>query len=187
MASVLTKMIDRVKHEEGCIPHMYLDTRGFVTVGVGHMIPNSSAAAKLPFVHRDTQQAVTTHEIINEYNAVKSKPIGLVASAYKAHSSMILLDKDIDQILEEQLLNFSRDLQKDLSDFDSFPEEAQHALLDMAFNLGSNGLLTKFPKLIGFAKQKNWENCANECRRGGIGDARNEMTKALFMSATRYT
>lgn len=32
---------------EGRVPHMYLDSRGYVTVGVGHLIGTKSAAIKL--------------------------------------------------------------------------------------------------------------------------------------------
>ena len=37
---------------EGRIAHMYLDTKGLVTVGVGKMLRNEAAALKLPFVRR---------------------------------------------------------------------------------------------------------------------------------------
>ena len=39
----------KIELYEGNIEHMYLDSNGFVTVGVGHVIPNASRAAKLTF------------------------------------------------------------------------------------------------------------------------------------------
>ena len=39
-----------IKHGEGSINHMYLDTVGKVTVGVGNMLPSIESAQALPFV-----------------------------------------------------------------------------------------------------------------------------------------
>ena len=39
-----------LKVSEGEIPHLYLDTVGAVTVGVGNMLPGAAAAQKLEFV-----------------------------------------------------------------------------------------------------------------------------------------
>ena len=35
---------------EGKIPHMYLDTKGLVTVGVGYLLATVVEAQKLPFI-----------------------------------------------------------------------------------------------------------------------------------------
>jgi GH24 family phage-related lysozyme (muramidase) len=43
-----------IKAGEGNISHMYLDSKGLVTVGVGQMIPEADEATKLSFVERGT-------------------------------------------------------------------------------------------------------------------------------------
>ena len=48
-----------IKRGEGCISHMYLDTVGKVTVGVGNMLPTAEAAVELPFIDRDTGASAT--------------------------------------------------------------------------------------------------------------------------------
>ena len=48
---------------EGNVPHMYLDTKGFVTVGVGHLLKDVEAAKKMPFVVRDTSVSATVKQI----------------------------------------------------------------------------------------------------------------------------
>src|SRR5215467_10964918 len=40
---------------EGTVPWMYLDTRGFVTVGVGELLANAAKAETLAFVNPDGQ------------------------------------------------------------------------------------------------------------------------------------
>lgn len=47
-AKVKTEVIKNTENYEGRVPHLYLDTRGLVTVGIGHLIPNKSAMASIP-------------------------------------------------------------------------------------------------------------------------------------------
>ncbi len=53
----------------------------------------------------------------------------------------------------------------------------------MAFNLGVTGLVNKFPTFTRAAREGDWGKCADECRRRGISDERNEKTKELFNEA----
>ena len=45
----------KLEEYEGRYPHLYLDTKGKVTVGVGHMIPNRDAIALVPFYLRSSE------------------------------------------------------------------------------------------------------------------------------------
>ena len=54
--------------------------------------------------------------------------------------------------------------------------------MDMAFNLGNKGLVSKFPSFTRAAREKNWAKCAEECRRNGISKARNDEVRHLFES-----
>ncbi len=52
-----------IKNGEGCISHMYLDTVGKVTVGVGNMLPTADAATALPFIRTGSGNNATENEI----------------------------------------------------------------------------------------------------------------------------
>lgn len=52
-----------LKISEGSVPTMYLDTVGKVTVGVGNILPNVAAAAKLSFVVRTSKESASQDEI----------------------------------------------------------------------------------------------------------------------------
>ena len=49
MATYLEQSLWKIQEFEGCIPWMYRDTAGKITVGVGLMLPDAEAAAALPF------------------------------------------------------------------------------------------------------------------------------------------
>ena len=69
-----------IKECEGSISHMYLDTKGFVTVAVGQLLRTVEAAQELGFVHRDTGDPATAAEIAPDYESVKQQPAGLCQS-----------------------------------------------------------------------------------------------------------
>ena len=53
-ATEFAELKKKIELYEGNVDCMYLDSNGFVTVGVGHMIPNATHAAGLTFYVRKT-------------------------------------------------------------------------------------------------------------------------------------
>jgi len=172
-----------IKEGEGCIPYMYLDTVGKVTVAVGQMLPTAAAAQGLTFTRRDNGNRATAAEINEDYQSVSQQPSGRVASFYKPFTKLDMPEDAIDALLGRRIAEFEAALRGDFPAYDSYPDEAKLGLMDMAFNLGNSGLINKFPTFTRAARAKNWRICASECRRVGISDARNAMTKQLFEDA----
>lgn len=172
-----------IRSGEGSIPHMYLDTEGYVTVGVGHMMPSAADAQTLPFVHRDTGNAATADEIATDYNAVKARPYGqsYTAHSFEPYTKLILPDNEIDALLDRRIAEFETGLRNDFDGFDDYPDRARLGLLDMAFNLGNSGLVDGFPSFTAAARAGDWAACAKECHRKGIRETRNEEVKQLFV------
>ena len=50
------------------VDHMYLDINSNVTVGIGTLLPNASAATSLAFRHRNPDAPATAEEIGDEYD-----------------------------------------------------------------------------------------------------------------------
>jgi GH24 family phage-related lysozyme (muramidase) len=171
-----------IKHGEGSISHMYLDTVGKVTVGVGNMLPDADAAAQLPFYFRDTGTPASETEIREEFDRIEQEEPARLASWYKQHTRLDLSDEAIDQLLDGRIDDFEAGLLRDFNDYDAFPEAAKIGLMDMAFNLGNSGLVNKFPSFTRAARAMDWETCAAECRRRDVSDARNEEARGLFES-----
>lgn len=51
-------LMRNLEHQEGRVNHMYLDSNGYVTVGVGHLVATVQAAQRLPFQTRSGRTAL---------------------------------------------------------------------------------------------------------------------------------
>ena len=173
-----------IKDGEGCITYMYLDTVGKVTVAVGQMLPTAAAAAAgLTFIRRDNGSQATAAEISQDYQSVAQQTSGRVASFYKQFTKLDMPEDAINELLDTRIEGFEAGLRRDFPNYDSYPDEAKLGLMDMAFNLGNQGLVSKFPTFTRAARAQSWRTCAQECQRIGISDGRNAMTKQLFEDA----
>lgn len=175
--------IASLKRWEGSVPHMYLDTKGFITVGVGNLLATVSAAMDLSFMLG--KEVAFSHEIHADYSRILRMTPGLSAGAYRNKSSVTLLEEDIDRLLRKRLdTEFLPGLAKLLPGFSRFPRSAQIALLDIAFNCGVNGL-AKFKNLRASVAAGDWIAAGRSSRRAGARDERNAWTRRQFAAAAQ--
>ena len=170
---------------EGNIPHMYLCTEGFVTVGIGNMFPNVNSALSLPFVNRTTSNPATQDEIKTDFEEVGKQPKGLYAPKYRKFTKLDRPDPQINWLFQKRVDEFLKQLRKSYPKFDTYPSAAQVALLDMAFQLGTNGLKTEWPKLNKAIDAEDWDEAAKNCMRPAANAIRNDGTKARFLEAAK--
>lgn len=169
--------------EEGNAPCMYLDSLGFVTVGVGHLLATSGIAAALPFVTPSGLLRACAPDIQAEYVEVRGMTPGQVLQYYMRRTTLRLPQATIDGLLDADVEEKQRGMCALIVGFGDFPEAAQDALLDMAFQLGPHGLVSKFPTLIAAAKQDDWATCAANCSVRDTQVLRNETRADLFLQA----
>lgn len=174
--------IDRFKQFEGVIAHMYLDSEGFVTIGVGHLLANAEAAISLALINKQTEATASEAEKKQEWNTINGKESPKKASFYEPFTKLKLKTTDIETLLKADLEGLEKDLKDIYSQYESLPQAAKEGLLDMIFNLGKNGLKTKFPKFNQAVNAQDWATAAKECKRGGISDERNTAIRTLFES-----
>ena len=172
---------------EGSVNHMYLDTVGKVTVGVGNMLSSVEQAQELPFVDRRTGRRATPQEIAADFEAVQRQPKGLFHGRYARCTKLSLPDEAVDALLEQRLHQFEGDLRRLYPGFDDFPEGAKLGLLDMAYNLGAGALAHRWPRLNAAVRSRDWAGVARESRRRGVNEERNAATRALFEAAALVT
>jgi GH24 family phage-related lysozyme (muramidase) len=181
MATYLEQSLAKLKEFEGCVPWMYRDTVGKVTVGVGLMLPSAAAATALPFTRAGRD--ATTAEIAADFARVTTMAEGKAAEFYRLPTSPELAQPTIDTKLLEVLEAFEGRLRVVMTGYDAFPEGVKLALLDMAYNLGPAGLVTGYPRLLAAIEQRHWALAATESVRHGPSAARNAWTKEQFLTA----
>ena len=108
-----------IKNSEGSISHMYLDTVGKVTVGVGNMLPDVASAQKIAFTDRKTLKAATKEEIKAEFDKVSKLTKGLIASSYKKNTTLDLSSTTIDSLLDSRIEAFKKELKQKFPSFDT--------------------------------------------------------------------
>lgn len=168
---------------EGKVAHMYLDSRGFVTVGVGSLLSKVGDAQKLPFL-KESGEYASQEEIGSEFNAVESQEGNRVASYYQQFTALHLSNDAINDITNEHIETFYKELKVIYEGFDDFPSKAKLALFDLIFNLGMTKLRKKWPKLNACVAASDWAAAAENCRRRGISDDRNDYVKELLLTSS---
>jgi GH24 family phage-related lysozyme (muramidase) len=182
MDGYFDQSMSQLKTFEGCVPWMYRDTVGKVTVGVGMMLPDAAAACALPF-QTEEGAAATAQQIAAEFARVEALTMGKLPSFYRAAGALELPEAVIDDKLSSVLEGFEATLRTHLAGYDALPGGVKMALLDMAYNLGPEGLLKGYPKMIHAVETGAWAEAAAQCARGGINAARNEWTRQQMLSA----
>ena len=171
---------------EGAISHMYLDSKGYVTVGVGHLLKSVGDAQKVAFLDNKTKKKATADEIKIDYENVKKQPKNRVASFYKSHTKLFLDRLTIDTLTNEHIDKFYNDLKIIYPNFDSYPEEVRLALFDLIFNVGKEGLRSTWPTFNAAIKAKDWKKAAdNSSRASPVAPSRNKYVKDLLEKASK--
>lgn len=181
MATYVEQSLAKLKQFEGCVPWMYLDTVGKVTVGVGTMLPDPQAAAALPF--QLTGAATSAEQVIAEFHRVTAMPPGHLPAFYRHPDSPQLPMDSIEDRLRSVLVAFEMELRQHLPRYNTLPDRAKLALLDMAYNLGVSGLVRGYPRLLAAIFAGNWKEAGAECLRHGISSERNAWTRLEFLAA----
>lgn len=189
-SSVRTTVEKSLEEYEGRHNHMYLDTKGKVTVGVGHLIANRVTVAFVTMytVKNKLPSAMATlKQKQDEYDAIAKQKKNYKASWYKQHTSLVIKEIDMNAQRKKHIDTFYAELvgmyKKSngyANEFDKFTDEVQKALFDMIFNLGQTKLRTIFVKFNEAIKKDKWDDAAKQSNRPDVNAARNTYVKNLF-------
>ena len=187
---------------EGFAQHMYLDVKGNVTVGIGHLIPDAEAATRLNFHHRETNGEVddkhkrkgkvdAMHKR-NSYNLVLYS--GITNGSPMAFKDVTHIDLDpvvIGDIFRNDVKQFIHELKAKFPDFETYPASAQLGMLDLIYNMGRKKFFGGFPVFRMALEFRNWIKVAEESHRleeinGEHNETmkrRNEVVRDWFLKA----
>lgn len=185
-----------IASHESFVEHMYLDSRSYVTVGYGKMMPDAAAAVPISFTNVTTtpNRPATDQEKEAEWRRMQAispqgTDINYVASHYEQFRTLEITQAEGTRLLESELNNALAILYSNYPDFRAFPEEAQIAMIDMAYNLGNriHTVFRMFTRAINKSGGPDWEEAANQSNRPQLSRSRNREIFDLFMSAHRQS
>lgn len=174
---------------EGCIPSMYLDIDGLVTVGVGNLVDPVELAQGLPFRFKNGSPA-TQADIAAEWRTLKSDP-ELANRGYQACeliTQLELSDDSISCLILERLTTNESFLKRQpwFQKFETWPADAQLGLLSMAWAMGPAGP-GEFPLFRTACQKPDFRAAAAECKMDETGNPglirRNVANHTLFSNA----
>lgn len=190
-AGVLKRARKVIFSGESFIAHMYLDSVCKVTIGYGTMLPSAKAAEKIALA--DSQdKAAKADEKAKEWDRVaalapKGGKQNDKASSFSKDAVLFIAEAEAARLAEAHIAGLAPALKSTFPDFAEFPEDAQVALLDLAYNLGAAGL-RKFKKLvtaINDPKGPDWKTAAHESNRPQLSKERNKEVRDLFLAAAK--
>lgn len=189
--SVIAALPGFLKQYEGKVNFMYLDKKGLVTIGVGHLIDPINQALKLEFGYKGGGGPASSGEVTTEWQTVKQsqKLINLGAPAFDKITRLSLTDVGIQKMVKdsaaaiENYIKTNGSAKKFYGDFDLWPADAQLALMGVAWGgipIPQFGW-HKLPEACRLAK---WDVAAVESKiSSAIAAGRNEAHKLMFMNA----
>lgn len=181
-------LIELLKRGESAKDFLYQDSVGKVTIGTGNLLPTADSVTALSFINPDGSVA-TDQEKRDAYLSVWNAPgIRLNNRAYRAEfyatfSTIRMPKSEISRLLSLRISQFYSEAKKLFPYFDTYPQPARLALMDMIYNLGRTKLHRLFPRFNSAIRRRDWSTAAEHSRRGSIPEWRNIETKKLFLKA----
>lgn len=159
---------------EGVVPHLYRDSEGNVTCGVGFLVSSQADLLRMPW-SPNVQAAIADYHNVRDTDPTNQH----VAGFFKPLCSARLSDLSMRSMFDIRVAA----LRRELGDWHlaTLPTAAQIALVDMGYNLGAHGL-NEYVRLRAAVTAHAWAIAASECHRLKIGDDRNDATRGLFLS-----
>lgn len=149
----------KLEEYEGRVPHMYLDSKGYVTAGVGHLLPTVRDAQRLRFVD-STGRPASDDAVAEDYETIKAQIRNRQAGYYRRFAKLSLRNSEIDRLVDHHIDTFHRELRQTYPGFGRFPQQARLAMFDMVFNLGITGMRTGWPRFNHAVREADWEAAA---------------------------
>ena len=172
---------------EGYLDFMYLDRRNFVTTGMGNLIDPHHVAEHLNWYDWRTGEYVSIDDIDGAWHLVKSRtdlsPHG--GGAFKNVTTLRITEEEINNLIYSKLDEMESYLKRrpPFTDLETWPADAQLALLSMAWAMGP---AFNFPHFQTLASQRLWREAATECRINpdvGAIRTRNNRNQQCFNNA----
>ncbi len=189
-AGMMLRVKARLRRHEGWVNHMYRDTEGYVTVGVGFYLQRSDVIG-YSWRSKITKRTVSLRDAHADWDKVSSMPYGpnITAAKFVKDTKVELSDTMIGIVLAKKLLKLRDDLKTAFLNsgivFDELPESVQEAMLDLGYNVIGFQKTTTYPLMKAALKASDWNEAAAQSGRESppTPAARNTEIRNLILQA----
>ena len=170
---------------ENLIEYIYLDSKGYITTGIGTNIHDKETFLNIDFMIGD--RLATYQEKLDVYNKFKDmseKEIyknNYKAQYYKKISKLRINSKVAKELLRKHTLNDLKKLREGIDGFDKLPLPLQEVLMDIRYNTG-NISKSKWPKLYEGIRTRNLSLIADNVSRKDVSADRNKWARDKILS-----
>lgn len=191
MAELSRRTRERLKRPdmEGSKDHIYLDSEGYISTGVGANINDKNAFMCLDWqkngrpATQEEKEAAYNHFLQLQKDKKYGK--GKKAEEFEKESDLRLPQATIDRLLDEHIQRNLRPLRTGIAGFDDFPIELQEVLLDIRYNTG-NLFRSKWPKLREAIDKRDLDGIYNNVHRIKIQESRNKWAMDKIKSIKKF-
>lgn len=187
--TLLANAVAHLKEEENNKEYIYLDTKGYKTIGVGINVDNWNTFQKLNFMLNnrpatleEKRQAFDTFESLK---AQKRYGQMWTAKKFENSSNLRITDDESNRLLNQHLQNTLQHVQKQFPNFQTFPQGLQNVLLDIAYNTG-NITREKWPRLHAAIQTKSLPLIRSNIHRRDVPESRNNWAEQQIDSITSW-
>lgn len=157
---------------EGVVPHLYLDSEGLMTCGVGFRVFDRQDLKRFPWDRLIAAQA--------DYVEVERLGPGHSLEKYHLVTAARLSQDGMRLLFDAEVWTVRSALQAHGWKLQNHPEVVQVAIVDIFYNCGVGA---KFPAFRAAVEARDYALAAVESHRKDVSDARNKATADLLKSA----
>ncbi len=172
---------------ENFVPHMYRDTNGNVTVGIGELLRTPDEAKRLTFTRRGTNIRASAKQIELDFDNVKTAAVSSNSEApvYQQFTKLEFTEPRAEARALVRMKEFEGFLRKPyFPEFETYPVLVKMGLLDLAYHAGAKGARTTYKDFAAAMDRRNWKQAGVE-QRDGRKAARANIVQAWFNQAAR--
>ncbi len=171
---------------EGCVPFLYGDVKGLVTIAIGCLVDPVEMALDLPLLHEETGLPATRPEIFAAWSQVKARrdlaPHG--GMAYRNVTTIRLSPDGIQHVVMGKLRQVDAFMGQRFPGYEDWPAAGQLLVLSMAWAAGS---AFRAPRFSAAVNGLDFATAANECHLADADNPglrpRNAANRLLAMEA----
>ena len=168
---------------EGFSPHMYLDQKGDVTVGIGILLETVQEAKSLPFVKMGAVIRPHDIHIENAYNKVKAAKTSPPADQFASLTSLVISKADATILTLDFINKILVEVSVVFPNYDTYPVKAKEGILDMFYTIGTPNIISGWPLFRAAVKRRNWKEAAAQEKDRGVGPDRHKIVYDWFTGA----